>query len=60
MLLYVFRSDAQVARADIEPDAAAYEKLQRLLARVHQRLVYKFSSPIDLARQVYTDLGRFA
>jgi hypothetical protein len=60
LLLYVAAPDAELKRGDVETDPDATRKLMALLARVKSHhVVYQFESPMDLARQVYTDLNKY-
>jgi len=59
MLLYLIREDAPIKVSDIESDPQSKVKLDNLRTRIlANRVVYQFQTFEDLARQVYTDLGK--
>jgi hypothetical protein len=58
-LLYVIREDAQVKKIDFEADAEKRARLEALVNRIKEKyVVFEFSTPTDLAKQVYEDLGK--
>lgn len=60
LLLYVLKPSAEVPHSSMESEPRALRKLQTLMARVREKVVYEFADPTDLGRQVYQDLGKYA